>query len=130
MNLVAGEYIQYAEGSKDNTHLQEIGAIEIAKQVVAGIQNLSSDQHIQKLIPLLSPTYKVTFATNNPALGIITQSGYFPEGITFTAKAIPYNGAKFSNWSGDITGEKAITSYVMGNAEINIQANFISIIEP
>jgi len=124
MNLVAGEYTQYTEGSKDNTHLQEMGAIEIAKLVVAGIRNLSSDQYVQKLIPLLSPTYKITFTTNNPALGIITRSGYFPEGITVTAKAIPFKGAKFNDWSGDITGSKAIFSFIMGNVDKKIKANF------
>jgi len=124
MNLSAGEYTQYAEGSKDNTHLQEMGAVEMAKLVVSGIRSLSSDARVSDLIPLLSPTYKVTFTTNNPELGMITRSENFPEGITVTAKAMVKEDAKFEKWSGDISGSKAIISFSMGNTEKKIQANF------
>jgi lysophospholipase L1-like esterase len=126
MNFPSGDYSLYPNGSIDNTHFQKMGAIEMAKLVVKGIRILSSDQHIKELVPLLAPTYNVTFTCNNPALGIITRSGYFPEGITITAKALPYKWAKFDKWSGGISNTKAITSFVMGKAEMNIQANFSS----
>jgi lysophospholipase L1-like esterase len=124
LNLAAGDYSNYPNGNVDNTHFQEMGAIEIAKLVVQGIKNLSIDVNVMKLIPSINPTYKVNFTSNNSLLGTITRSEYFPAGINVTAKALPTVGAKFDGWSGDLIDTKAISSFVMGATQITINASF------
>jgi len=124
MNLAPGDYITYPNGNVDNTHFQEMGAIEMAKLVVLGVKNLSSDVNVKTLIPYLNPTYKVTFNSNNSKLGTITRSEYLPAGINVTAKALPTTCAKFDGWSGDLIDKKAISSFIMGTTQKTIYANF------
>jgi len=108
----------------DNTHFQEMGAIEMAKLVVQGIKNLGTDINIKKLIPFINPIYKVNFISNNSSLGTITRSEFFPAGINVTAKALVISGAKFDGWSGDLIDLKAISSFVMGTTQKTINASF------
>jgi lysophospholipase L1-like esterase len=125
MGLVAGEYPNFPSGASDATHLQRMGAIEIAKLVVVGLKKVNSDVNVSTiLIPNLIPTYKVNFIANNSTYGQITRSEYFPSGITLTAKALPIIGKKFDNWSGDLIDTKSITTFVMGTTEKTIHANF------
>ncbi len=123
MNLAPGEYTNYPSGNKDNTHLQEMGAIEMAKLVVQGLRNLGADAQLGKLVRCLNPTSKVTFLSD-AAAGLVTRSEFFPAGVTVTAKAVPGAGFTFVGWSGDLTGSKAVTSFVMGAADKTITANF------
>jgi len=125
MTFPAGEYTNYPTGSKDDTHLQEMGAIEMAKLVVQGLRQLKSDPKIDQLIQHLSPTYKVAF-TADAARGLITRSGWFPAGVRITAKAVPNPGFNFAQWSGDLTGTNALTTFFMGTADKSIKADFIS----
>ena len=124
LNLAAGDYLNYTNGNVDNTHFQEMGAIEMAKLVVQGIKNLNTDVNVRKLIPGINPTYKVNFISNNSSLGNITRSEFFPAGINVTAKALPGNGAKFDGWSGDLIDSKSISSFVMGTTQKTINASF------
>src|SRR4029077_12300347 len=110
----------------DDVHFQEMGAIEMAKLVVAGIRALSGDANVSKLIPFLKPTFKVTFNSNNAAAGLVTRTEFFPAGITVTAFVWPNAGFTFSNWTGSITGTKRNTTFVMGTAAKTITANFVS----
>ncbi len=123
-HYLAGEWANYPTGNSDDVHFQEMGAIELAKMVVAGIRSLSGDANVSKLIPFLTPTYKVTFNTNNSAAGLVTRTEYFPAGITVTAYVWPNAGYSFVNWSGAITGTKRNTTFVMGTAAKTITATF------
>ena len=127
LNIAAGDYPNYPNGNVDNTHFQEMGAIEMTKLVVQGIKNLNTDVNVSKLIPSINPTFKVNFTSNNGLLGTITRSEYFPEGITVTAKALPITGVKFNGWSGDLVDSKAISSFVMGINQKTINAGFSTI---
>jgi lysophospholipase L1-like esterase len=119
-----GDWPNYPTGNSDDVHFQEMGAIEMAKLVVQGIRNLSGDTNVGKLIPFLTPTYKVTFNSSNAAAGLVTRTEFFPAGITVTAFVWPNAGFTFSNWSGGITGTKRNTTFVMGTAARTITANF------
>jgi lysophospholipase L1-like esterase len=123
MNLAPGEYTNYPVGCVDNTHLQEMGAIEMAKLVVQGLQKLNSTPNISKLILCLNPTYRITFLADSSA-GLVTRNESFPTGLTVTAKALPDSGFKFVGWSGDLTSTNTITSFVMGSASKVIRADF------
>jgi uncharacterized repeat protein (TIGR02543 family) len=123
-NYLAGEWPNYPNGNADNVHFQEMGAIEMAKLIVQGVRNLSTDPNVSKLIPALVPTYKVTFTSNNASAGLVTRTEYFPAGITVTAKAWPYAGYTFTGWSGSISGTKVDTSFTMGTTAKTITASF------
>jgi lysophospholipase L1-like esterase len=123
MNLAPGEYTNYPAGCIDNTHLQEMGAIEMAKLVVQGLQKLNSEPNVSKLISCLNPTYRITFLTDRSA-GLVTRTESFPAGLTVTAKALPNSEFKFIGWSGDLTSTNAITAFVMGSASKAIRADF------
>lgn len=123
MNLTPGEYTNYPTGTVDNTHLQEMGAIEIAKLVVQGLQILNYEPGVGILIPCLNPAHRITFFADNSA-GLVTRTESFPAGLTITAKALPKSGFKFIGWSGDLTDSNAITSFVMGATAKIIRAKF------
>ncbi len=125
MNLPAGVYSNYSAGNSDNTHLQEMGAIQMAKLVLQGIQDLGSDTNVCRLIPSLNPTYEVNFSSGGAA-GTVTLGGGFPAGITVTAKAVPASGFNFTGWTGDLNSTNAVATFIMGNAPENIHANFSS----
>ena len=124
MNLPAGAYSNYPAGNIDNTHLQEMGAIEMARLVVQGVRNLATDPNVGKLVPGLNPTYKVTFAADNNRAGLITRTESFPAGVTVTAKAMPYAGFGFIGWRGDLNSTNAIASFVMDAADKTVEATF------
>lgn len=125
LGLAPGEYPNFPLGKVDNTHFQRMGAIEMAKLVVQGLRNDSSDVNIKALlISNLVPTYKVNFTTNNSTYGQVTRSEYFPAGITLTAKAYPQIGKKFDSWSGDINDTNAISTFVMGTSPKTINGSF------
>jgi len=123
-HYLPGDWPNYPNGNADDVHFQEMGAIEMAKLFVAGIRNLSGDANVSKLIPFLTPTFKVTFTSNNSAAGLVTRTEFFPAGITVTAKAWPYAGYTFTGWSGSITGSNPNTTFVMGTAAKSITASF------
>jgi uncharacterized repeat protein (TIGR02543 family) len=125
MNLAPGEYPSYPAGSIDNTHLQEMGAIEMARLVVQGLQKLNSQPNVSKLIACLNPTHRITFLADSSA-GLVTRTESFPAGLTVTAKALPHYGFKFVGWTGDLTSTNATTSFVMGKNPKEIRAIFCS----
>lgn len=120
----AGEWANYPNGSADDVHFQEMGAIELAKLVVAGVRSLSADVNVSKLIPMLKPTYKVTFTTNNANGGLVTRTENFPAGLTVTAKAWPWAGYSFTGWSGAVSGTSTVKTFTMGTSALTINANF------
>ena len=123
MNFPAGTYSNYPAGNTDATHFQEMGALEMAKLVVQGIQNLGADTNVCKLIPSLNPASKVTFSAGGTN-GLVTLTGLYPAGVKVSARAIPATGVVFTGWSGDLTGTNSLTTFVMGSSNINITASF------
>lgn len=123
-HYLPGDWPNYPNGNADDVHFQEMGAIEMAKLFVEGIRNLSGDANVSKLIPFLTPTFKVTFTSNNPSAGLVTRTEFFPAGITVTAGAWPYAGYTFTGWSGGLTGTDPTTTFVMGTTAKSITATF------
>ena len=96
---LAGEYPNYPNGSNDGlTHFQEMGAIEMAKFVAEGIEELKEDERIKPLAEKLLPLYPLNIKVNDPTAGVITRSGSYPAGVTITLKTLPETGHNFLFW--------------------------------
>jgi lysophospholipase L1-like esterase len=98
MRLDAGEYPNYPNGTADDVHFQEMGAIEMARLVVERIGNLGSDTTINKLIPFIKPVKEVSVTSNFPEGAIFTRTAGYPEGLTVTVKARMKQGYGFVEW--------------------------------
>ena len=123
-NYVAGEYANYPNGNSDDVHFQEMGAIEMAKLVVQGVSELSSDANMNKLIPYIKPQYQIAVAAT-PAGNdsVTTRTTTYPAGLTITIKTIPKSRATFQKWNNaantqiatslikTVTSSTAATSY-------------------
>jgi lysophospholipase L1-like esterase len=124
LHTLPGEYANYPSGKADDVHFQEMGAIEMARLIVQGIQNLSADANVSTLIPALKPTYPVTFTVNDANAGTITRSASFPAGVNITTKAMASTGYEFRGWGGGLSGINPITAFTMGSAAKTITATF------
>ena len=98
MNILAGEYPNYPNGTADDVHFQEMGAIEMARLVVERIGSLGSDTNINKLIPFIKPVKEVSATSNFPEGAIFTRTAGYPEGLTVTVKARMKPGYGFVEW--------------------------------
>jgi lysophospholipase L1-like esterase len=128
-NYLRGEYPNYPTGSSDDVHFQEMGAIEMAKLVVDGINALSTDARISPLIPTLRNQYQVTTTANFPTAGLITRTTTYPPGVTITLKAMPATGHTFVMWEsspGTAVASRNIYSFPMGSAPVSYKAFFDS----
>ncbi len=123
----AGEYPNYPDGLNDYTHFQEMGALQMTKFVVEGIQELSTHNEVQDLFNQLTPQYQVTVTSNVPGAGTITRSETYPAGVTVTLKALVNDGHTFLNWKDrsnlTLTTDNIYT-FTMGTSAVNFQAIF------
>lgn len=94
----AGEYPNYPDGINDGTHFQEMGAIQMAKYVAEGINELKNHAQVKDIALALRPQYQVNITANVNGAGIITRSESYPEGVTITLKTLVNNGHNFLNW--------------------------------
>lgn len=101
MRLDAGEYPNYPNGTADDVHFQEMGAIEMARLVVERIDSLSADTSINKLIPFIKPVKEVSVTSNFPEGAIFTRTAGYPSGLTVTVKARMKSGYGFVEWQDD-----------------------------
>ena len=135
MNLEDGEYPTseaYSDGSADNVHFQEMGAIEMARLVVEELQNLAGDEHIDTLLKYLKPAYKVTVNSSVDSSmdeygGLITRTASYPEGTNVTLKVRPEKGCEFVKWSNatvDSLTNNELIQFTMGAEDTSYTANF------
>jgi lysophospholipase L1-like esterase len=126
-NYVAGEYPNYANGNTDQVHFQEMGAIQLAKYVVQGIQELSNHKDMKKLIPYIKPQYPLTVVANHPEAGLITRTETYPQGLNLHLKALANTGHTFINWknsSGTLVSTKNIFQVIMPAGPLSYIAYF------
>ncbi len=97
-----GEYPNYPNGfSNDWTHFQEMGALEMSKLIMEGLQELNADTNIAKLIAAMTPLYHVEVDANIPDAGLYTHSDDYPAGANVTIKTRLNNGYAFYRWEDD-----------------------------
>jgi lysophospholipase L1-like esterase len=81
-----------------STHFQEMGAINIAKLIAQGIQELSTNADVAPLAAAAAPQYMLTVKANKAGAGMITASGTYPESAPITLKVMPNAGETFQMW--------------------------------
>ena len=99
-NYEAGEYPNYPNGSADDVHFQEMGAIHNASLLVQGIKELSADANVSKLIPFIKAQYQIS-VTVNPlrADSVTTRTASYPQGLTVTLKTFSKAKSTFQKWN-------------------------------
>ncbi|MDQ8204955.1 Ig-like domain-containing protein [Pelagicoccus sp. SDUM812003] len=125
MNLEAGEYDIGAKA--DNVHFQEMGAHEMARLVIEGIESLDTDTNVSQLIEWIDPMYEVAVSSNDTALGLVTRTASYPEGATVTVKALPSAGYQFVQWedgSGNLVSTDRLMIFEMGAEAQSFHAIF------
>lgn len=123
----AGEYSNYPNGNNDQVHFQEMGAIQLAKYVIEGIQALSTHNDMKKLIPFIKPQYPVTVSANHPEAGLITRTETYPSGLNLHMKALANSGHKFINWkdgNGTLVTTNNLFQFTMGTSAKSYVAFF------
>lgn len=124
---VAGEYPNFPTGSNDGTHFQEMGALTMAKFVVEGFREIDPDPRVSALANGLKPQYPVAIQANLPGGGRISLNTEFPEGSTFTLKALPYAGHTFLNWkdgTNQLVTTDNLTTFTVGTQSYRFTAYF------
>ncbi len=126
-NYAAGEYPSYANGNTDDVHFQEMGALQLAKYVVEGIQELGENSDVAPLLPFIKPQYPVTVIANYPDAGLVTRTETYPQGVNIHMKALANDGHTFINWKDG--NENLITTdnlfqFTMGSSALNYTAYF------
>ncbi len=128
LGLDANEYPNFADGSSDGTHFQEMGANFMAKFVCEGIEELKSLPDMAKLAALLKPLHKLTVLSNKSDAGMITEDGNtFPEGVSITLKVKPNAGESFKGWydySDKIVSTSHIYTFTMPAGDVSFIARF------
>ncbi|KXI27357.1 GDSL-type esterase/lipase family protein [Paraglaciecola hydrolytica] len=96
--LDAGEYPNYPAGSNDGTHFQESGAVEMARLVVEGLEELRNRVDIEPLIANVKHRYTLSVDNVGANTSILTQGNAYPEGIPLTFKTIAGETDTFNAW--------------------------------
>lgn len=96
MQLAAGEYPNYPDGSNDGTHFRHLGALEMARMIRGAIA-ASDDSRLASLQQAQKPLYVVTIDATSAA-SLQTLSGAWPAAIELPLKAVATNGNAFEHW--------------------------------
>lgn len=99
-NYAAGEYANYPNGSTDNTHFQEMGAITLCSFIADGLKQ-AADPFTDALVHCMKPTYAMTVKANIDKPGNISNSIKLPAGCPASVKVLAAQGTVFENWSQD-----------------------------
>jgi hypothetical protein len=127
LSLQKGEYPNFIDGLNDFTHFQEMGALEMARLVVEGIQELKGNPAIEVLSAQLAPLYPLKISSNKKSAGKITLSNSYPAGSPITLRVRTNTGETFNEWQ-DGQGKRQSTethhSFVMGDSPSDFWATF------
>jgi lysophospholipase L1-like esterase len=109
------------------THFQEMGAINIAKLIAQGIQELATDPDVGKLSAVVAPQYMMTVTSNKTGAGMVTASGNYPQDAPITLKVMPNSGQTFQQWrdaDGKSLSTQKLYKFTMGSAACSYTAAF------
>ena len=127
-NYDAGEYANYPSGNTDNTHFQELGAIEMARLVIQELQ--SEDDTYADLTAItqyVNDYHQVSVSQNDGDAGMVTRTASYPAGLTVTLKAKINDGYEFVEWqdeNGATVSTDPIYTFAMGSSDLSYTGIF------
>ncbi len=93
-----------ATAAADTVHFQKQGAVEMARLVAEGLEELGGVNSVAPLVSALEPTFAMSVSSPTPAAGTFSQAFEYPEGTPMTLKALANDGDEFTQWlDGDRT---------------------------
>ena len=98
-NLKAGVWANYSTGNSDGTHLQENGAFQFAKVLIADMNVNTQYAEIIRLAKNTKQAYRISAMPKPDLKGTITGAGVFQTGGQTTLKATAATGFKFVKWT-------------------------------
>lgn len=128
MNIDAGDYTGvYSGGQADNVHFQEMGAIEMAKQVIRGIELNEGIPLMDTLAKYFSPTYDLTVTSNYAEDIQTTLSSSFPAGlnITLRSRLIDYEKYVYAGWyfsEDSVSSRNTLMEFTMPAENVSFEA--------
>ncbi len=129
-NLKAGVWANYTTGNSDGTHLQENGAFQFAKAMIAEMKTNTLYPEIIRLANNTKQAYRISAMPKPDLKGTITGFGVFQSGGQTILKATPTTGYRFVKWtlaSDTVTVSKNASFTVNAiNKDVAYIANFES----
>ncbi len=127
-NYDAGEYPKYPSGNSDNTHFQELGAIEMAKLVIDELL-IEDDTYtdLTTITQYVKSYHQVTVSQNDADAGMVTKTASYPADLTVTLKAKINDGYEFVEWqdaSGTTISTDPVYTFTMGSSDLSYYGIF------
>ncbi|MFB6318384.1 T9SS type A sorting domain-containing protein [Saccharicrinis sp. FJH54] len=127
-NLKSGVWQNYPDGNSDGTHLQQNGAFELCKVLVADLKQVTAFSEIQSLTSNLVPAIRINAMADPDLKGKVTGYGVYAKGTTVTLTASPVNGYRFVNWtlvnSTDVYSTEKSISLTTDTLSLDFRAHF------
>ncbi|MFT3753236.1 MAG: GDSL-type esterase/lipase family protein [Paludibacter sp.] len=98
-NLKAGVWPNYTAGNSDGTHLQENGAYQFARTLVADLNANTQYAPIVRLAKNTKQAYRISAMPKPDLKGTITGTGIFQSGSQTVLKATAATGFRFVKWT-------------------------------
>ncbi|WP_051234784.1 GDSL-type esterase/lipase family protein [Marinimicrobium agarilyticum] len=128
--LDAGEYENYPDGSNDGTHFQESGAIEMARLVVEGLEELNADEALTTLLDGIAPRYTLTVTQEGANDSLYTQGNAYPADTPLTLKVRAGDSDTFDAWysAGQVASETNLYRTTMPAGTLTMVAAFNGVV--
>lgn len=124
MHVKPGEYPNFPNGTADDVHFQETGAVEMARLIVEAVAKMNGNKTMKKLIPCIKPMFEVAVTTNFPGGAVVTRTTNYPEGAPVTLKAQTKPGYAFIEWQNsdrERIDSTKIVQFVMGSSPLSFK---------
>lgn len=87
-----------ATAPSDTVHFQKQGAVEMARLVAEGVEELSAVDAMAPIVAALKPSYTMSVSSPTPDAGTFSTAFAYPAGVPFTLKALANTGGEFTQW--------------------------------
>lgn len=129
-NMKTGVWVNYPTGNSDGTHLQENGAFQFVKVLIADMNVNTQYAEIIRLAKNTKQAYRISAMPKPDLKGTITGAGVFQAGGQTTLKATATTGFRFVKWTlaSDTVTVSKNTSFTVSaiNKDMAYIANFES----
>ena len=126
MGFAEGEYANFANGSSDTVHFQEAGAVELARLVAEGVEELSGNDALASLVSALRPQYDLDITSRTADAGTFTRGFSYPEGTPITLKALANDGDVFTQWL-DVSDAQISDNIIFKTDFSNVDTAYVAV---